>query len=72
MPRIAVPYALAAIVITLLTCTAAVLAEETHTYDNGTKMRPPARKPFLVAGKMPHLTGMLKQQWDDPNLELTP
>jgi len=72
MPRFMISSALAAVVITLLTCTAAVLAEETHTDDNGTKMKPPARTPFLVAGKMPHLTGMLKQQWDDPSLELTP
>ena len=72
MPRIMISSALAAVVITLLTCTAVVLAEETHTDDSGTKMKPPARTPFLVAGKMPHLTGMLKQHWDDPNLELTP
>ena len=72
MPRTIVSNALAAAVIALLTCTAAVLAEDTHTDDSGTKMKPSARTPFLVAGKMPHLTGMLKQHWDDPNLELTP
>jgi hypothetical protein len=72
MPRTIVRNALAAVVITLLTCTAAVFAEEAHPDDNGTKMKTSARTPFLVAGKMPHLTGMLKQHWDDPNLELTP
>jgi len=72
MPRTIVRNALAAVVITLLICTAAVVAEETHTDDSGTKMKPSARTPFLVAGKMPHLTGTLKQHWDDPNLELTP
>jgi Spy/CpxP family protein refolding chaperone len=71
--RTIVRNALAAVVITvLLTCATAVLAEEAHTDDSGTKMKPQARKPFLVAGKMPHLTGMLKQHWDDPDLELTP
>ena len=72
MPRTIVRNALAAVVITLLTCTAVVLAEETHADDNGTKMKPPTRTPFLVDGKMPHLTGTLKQHWDDPNLGLTP
>ena len=72
MPRIFVRNALTAVVITLLTCTAAVLAGEVHAEDNGSKMKPPARMPFLVAGKMPHLTGTLKQHWDDPNLGLTP
>jgi len=72
MPRTIVRNALATVVIALLTCTAAVLAEEIHTDDSSTKMKPSARTPFLVAGKMPHLTGMLKQHWDDPNLELTP
>ena len=72
MPRIIVRNALSAIVIILLlTCTTAVSSEETHTDDSGTKMKPPARTPFLVAGKMPHLTGILKEHWDDPDLELT-
>lgn len=34
--------------------------------------KPPARMPFLVVGKMPHLTGTLKQHWDDTELALTP
>ena len=72
MPRTTIRYALAAFVITLLTCTAAVFSEEAHTDDSGTKMKPPARMPFLVDGKMPHLTGILKQHWDDPDLKLTP
>ena len=64
---------LAAVVIALLTCTVAVASEKTGTQqDSGAKMTPPARMPFLVAGKMPHLTGILKQHWDDPALELTP
>jgi ketosteroid isomerase-like protein len=33
--------------------------------------KPPARMPFLVVGKMPHLTGTLKQHWDDTDLALT-
>ena len=72
MPRTTIHYALAVVVITLLTCTAAVFSEEAHTPDGSTKMKPPARTPFLVDGKMPHLTGTLKQHWDDPDLELTP
>ena len=72
MPRTTIRYALAAVVITLLTCTAAVFSEETHTPDSSTKMKPPARMPFLVDGKMPHLTGIIKQHWDDPDLELRP
>lgn len=27
--------------------------------------------PFLITGKLPHLTGLLKQQWDNPQLQLT-
>lgn len=34
--------------------------------------QPPPRMPFLVVGKMPHLTGTLKQHWDDAELALTP
>jgi len=71
MPRTTIRNALAAVVIILLTCVAPVLSEETHTHDSGAAMKPPARMPFLVAGKMPHLTGILKQHWDDPELKLT-
>ena len=59
-------------VIALLTCIVAVSSEEVRTQDGGAAMKPPARMPFLVDGKMPHLTGILKQHWDDPDLELTP
>jgi Spy/CpxP family protein refolding chaperone len=72
MPRTIVSNALAAAVIALLTCTAAVSSEEVRTQNGDAAMKPPTRMPFLVDGKMPHLTGMLKQHWDDPNLELTP
>jgi len=72
MPKTTNRNALAAAVIILLACTAPVLSEETHTDDGGAAMKPPARMPFLVAGKMPHLTGILKQHWDDPELKLTP
>jgi len=72
MPRTIIRLTLAAVVISVLSCTATVLAEEADIDENGAKMKPPARTPFLVAGKMPHLTGILKQHWDDPNLELTP
>jgi len=72
MPRTTIRNSLAAVVIILLTCTTAVLSEEAHTDDSGTEMKPPARMPFLVVGKMPHLTGILKQHWDDPALKLTP
>jgi ketosteroid isomerase-like protein len=34
--------------------------------------KPPARMPFLVVGKMPHLTGTIKQHWDDTELALMP
>jgi hypothetical protein len=27
--------------------------------------------PFLISGKLPHLTKLLMQQWDNPNLQLT-
>ena len=57
---------------TLLRGTAAGFSGERHTRGSSPKMKPPARAPFLVAGKMPHLTGILKQHWDDPDLELTP
>jgi len=63
---------LAAVVIALLTCTVAVSSEEARTQDSGAAMKPPTRMPFLVVGKMPHLTGILKQHWDDPDLKLTP
>ena len=72
MPRTTIRNALTAVVIILLTCTAAVLSQEAHTHDGGASMKPPARMPFLVVGKMPHLTGILKQHWDDPGLKLTP
>ena len=71
MPRRTVHFALAAVVIILLTCTGPVLSEETQTHDSGGAMKPPARMPFLVAGMMPHLTGILKQHWDDADLALT-
>ena len=72
MPRTTIRISLAAVVITLLISITAVLAEETHTPDGGAAMKPPARMPFLVVGKMPHLTGTLKQHWDDAELKLTP
>ena len=72
MPRTTIQNALAAFVIILLTCTTVVLSQEAHTDDGGAQMKPPARMPFLVVGKMPHLTGILKQHWDDPGLKLTP
>ena len=73
MPRLTSRYALSTIVITLLlTCTTTVFSDEAPTDDSGAKMKPPARTPFLVDGKMPHLTGILKQHWDDPDLGLTP
>lgn len=71
MPRNTARNALAAVAIALLACTATVLSVEAQT-DNGAAMKPPARKPFLVVGKMPHLTGILKQHWDSPDLKLTP
>ncbi len=35
--------------------------------ENGVKETPP----FLITGKLPHLTKMLMQQWDSPELNLT-
>lgn len=29
------------------------------------------QSPFLITGKLPHLTKLLKQQWDNPVLQLT-
>ena len=72
MPKTVIRRTLVAVAITWLFCTAPVLAQEVQGHEKGSKMRPPARKPFLVAGMMPHLTGILKQHWDDPNLELSP
>jgi hypothetical protein len=72
MSRTTIQIALAAVVIALVTCTGPVSSEEVHTQDSGATMKPPARMPFLVDGKMPHLTGILKQHWDDPELLLTP
>jgi len=69
MPK---PAYLISFVIALLTCTAAVFSKEVRTQDGGAAMKPPTRMPFLVDGKMPHLTGILKQHWDDPDLKLTP
>jgi hypothetical protein len=72
MSRTTIQIALAAVVIALVTCTGPVSSEEVRTQDSGASMKPPARMPFLVDGKMPHLTGILKQHWDDPELLLTP
>jgi hypothetical protein len=72
MPRTTIHIALAAVAIALVTCTVAVSSEETRNHDNGAAMKPPTRMPFLVDGKMPHLTGILKQHWDDSDLKLTP
>ena len=72
MPRTTIHIALATIVIALVTCTVAVSSEESRNQDSGAAMKPPTRMPFLVDGKMPHLTGILKQHWDDPDLGLTP
>jgi len=30
-----------------------------------------ANKPFLIQGKLPHLTGIVKSHWNDEELELT-
>jgi len=30
------------------------------------------QKPFLIHGKLPHLTGTIMQLWDDEDLALTP
>lgn len=30
------------------------------------------QKPFLIHGKLPHLTGIIMQLWDDEDLALTP
>jgi len=48
---------------TLLCCGTGISAE----------FRPLARNapPFLITGKLPHLTGMLMKQWDNPKLGLT-
>ncbi len=72
MPKTIIHIALAAVVIALVICTGPVSSEEVRTQDSGAAMKPPARTPFLVDGKMPHLTGTLKQHWDDPELLLTP
>jgi len=32
----------------------------------------PQNRPFLITGKLPHLTLYLMRQWDDPQLALTP
>ncbi len=37
-------------------------------FDNGKQKNSP---PFLITGKMPHLTKLLKQQWDNPKLHLS-
>lgn len=71
MPRATVHIALTVVVIILMTSTGPAFSEETHTHDSGAATKPPARKPFLVAGLMPHLTGILKQHWDDSGLALT-
>ena len=72
MPRTTIRYALATIVITMLTFTVDVFSEEAHADESGAAVKPSVSKPFLVTGKMPHLTGILKQHWDDPELKLTP
>ena len=72
MPRTTIRNALAVVAITLLTCTSPILSEEAQNHDSGAAMKPPTRMPFLVVGKMPHLTGTLKQHWDDSHLKLTP
>lgn len=71
MPRATVHIALTVVVIILMTSTGPAFSEKTLTHDSGAATKPPARKPFLVAGLMPHLTGILKQHWDDPGLALT-
>ncbi len=72
MTRTIIHRALATVAITLLTCAVPAFSEETKTGESGSAMKPPSRMPFLVAGMMPHLTGILKQHWDDSDLELTP
>ncbi len=71
MPRTTIRSAMAAVAIILLTCTTPVVSEEAQNRDSGIAAKPPARMPFLVVGMMPHLTGILKQHWDDPELNLT-
>ncbi len=71
MPKKILPsHVLATMVAALLLISVFPINSE-ETDNDSTTMKPPARKPFLVAGKMPHLTGILKQHWDDPDLALT-
>ena len=63
------PVAATTVAALLLICVFPINSEETDP--DGTATKTTARKPFLVTGKMPHLTGILKQRWDDPDLALT-
>ncbi len=39
---------------------------------DGFKLMKPQNRPFLITGKLPHLTIYLMRQWDNPKLALTP
>ena len=58
--------ALVAVLMMLLSLSAANLMAQ--GFGNSKQKNSP---PFLITGKMPHLTKLLKQQWDNPELHLS-
>jgi len=55
----------------LLSATLLVTASTT-TLSAAAPMQQKQSKPFLIQGKLPHLTMLVKQMWNDKDLALTP
>jgi len=56
-------------ILLLLFSTSAVMAQgKDATMGKGMQKK---SSPFLIVGKLPHLTKLLMQQWDNPELKLT-
>jgi len=58
-------------IITLAT-TLTLLSSVTLTTLNASSVTNKPSKPFLIQGKLPHLTMMVKMMWDDADVALTP
>jgi len=51
---------------------ATLIATTATTTLSAAPMQQKQSKPFLIQGKLPHLTMMVKKMWDDKDLALTP
>ncbi|WP_456386924.1 Spy/CpxP family protein refolding chaperone [Desulfolithobacter sp.] len=59
------------VVVSVLTFSATGLFARGHGASSGSKGQLKNSPPFLITGKMPHLTKLLMKEWDNPELKLS-